>query len=90
MVISPVILIIAAVVLSFAITAGSGYFVLKGLRKLNAGQSIREDGPESHMVKAGTPTMGGIMMLIGAVLSAIITNGGLSGDLIIMLSLIHI
>lgn len=37
------------------------------LKRLKAGQSIREEGPGSHMVKAGTPTMGGIMFL-GALL----------------------
>ena len=34
------------------------------LRKLKAGQSIREEGPQAHLAKAGTPTMGGISMLI--------------------------
>ena len=35
------------------------------LRKLKLGQSIREEGPESHRRKAGTPTMGGLLILLG-------------------------
>lgn len=38
------------------------------LRKYKAKQSIREEGPKSHRVKAGTPTMGGIFMLLAIVL----------------------
>lgn len=34
------------------------------LRKLKFGQNVRDDGPESHLKKAGTPTMGGVVMLI--------------------------
>ena len=34
------------------------------LRRLKFGQSIREEGPQSHMKKAGTPTMGGIIFLL--------------------------
>ena len=37
-----------------------GKFVLAELRKLKAGQEIRQDGPTWHNSKAGTPTMGGI------------------------------
>lgn len=41
-----------------------GRFVLPQLKRLNAGQSIRDDGPSSHLVKEGTPTMGGIIFLL--------------------------
>ena len=43
-----------------------GKFVLAELRKLKAGQEIRQDGPTWHNSKAGTPTMGGIMFILGA------------------------
>lgn len=43
--------------------------------RAKAGQNIREDGPESHLSKAGTPSMGGIAIIIGAVLATLI--GGL-------------
>jgi len=43
--------------------------------RAKAGQNIREDGPESHLSKAGTPSMGGIAIIIGAVLATLV--GGL-------------
>ncbi len=50
--------------LAFLLTAGSGYVLLPVLRKLKARQIVREEGPESHKIKSGTPTMGGIMFLL--------------------------
>ena len=41
------------------------------LRRLKFGQSIREEGPQSHMKKAGTPTMGGIIFLLAIIISTI-------------------
>jgi len=46
-----------------------GPWVIKRLRQLQVGQFIREDGPETHFKKSGTPTMGG-MLIIGAVCTA--------------------
>ena len=57
--------IIWSFALSFALTALSGLFLLPALRKLKFGQSIREDGPHWHMGKSGTPTMGGLMFILG-------------------------
>ena len=59
--------IITAVICGLA-TAGIGYLLLPVLRALKAGQSIREVGPTWHNSKAGTPMMGGIMFIWGAVL----------------------
>lgn len=42
---------------------------LRGFRKLHWGQFIREDGPQSHFAKRGTPTMGGLIFISGAVIS---------------------
>ena len=56
----------AAAPVSFLLTLFIGRFVLAELRKLKAGQEIREDGPKWHAGKAGTPTMGGIMFILGA------------------------
>ena len=50
---------------SFVLTLVIGRFLIPELRKMKAGQSIREDGPTWHADKAGTPTMGGIMFIIG-------------------------
>ena len=40
-----------------------GHFLIPMLRKLHVGQSIRSDGPQAHLGKAGTPTMGGLMFI---------------------------
>ena len=53
---------------SIVLTAGLGFLLLPVLRALKAGQSIREVGPTWHNSKAGTPMMGGIMFIFGAIL----------------------
>lgn len=60
-------LTIKAGTLAFLITLLSGPVVIPFLRRLKFGQYVRDDGPESHLTKAGTPTMGGIMFLAGTV-----------------------
>lgn len=49
---------------AFAVCAAAGPILIPFLHKLKFGQSIRECGPQSHMKKSGTPTMGGLMMLL--------------------------
>ena len=49
-----------------------GYWVVPVLRKLKTGQIIQEDGPQSHLKKAGTPTMGGIFFIPVAVAIALV------------------
>ena len=58
----------------FAASAFLTYLLIPFLRKVKAGQHIREEGPESHYAKAGTPSMGGI-----AIIGAIVLTGVLSG-----------
>ena len=67
---------------SFLLTAVLGKFVLAELRKLKAGQEIRKEGPKWHAGKAGTPTMGGIMFILGTgvTLFALGWNAMLAGD----------
>ncbi len=62
--------IIAAIV-AFTACALSGFLVIPYLRKLKFGQTILEIGPKWHASKQGTPTMGGIMIFIGVVISLI-------------------
>ena len=64
--------VILAVLVGFVAALGCGHFLIPALQKLKAGQSIREDGPKSHLKKAGTPTMGGIFITIGVLAAAII------------------
>lgn len=51
-------------ILSFVITAILGKIIIPILKKLKVGQNERTDGPRAHLKKQGTPTMGGIMMII--------------------------
>lgn len=82
-----VIMILTAVI-SFAVTALAGKLLIPALRRLHFGQSIREDGPTWHKQKQGTPTMGGIMFIVGSIAAVVIgycvlwlTNGGLTDPL---------
>lgn len=52
-----------------------GYWVVPALQRLKTGQVIREDGPQSHLKKAGTPTMGGVFFIPVATLVALIWSG---------------
>lgn len=72
------------IAISFLITVISTPLFIPVLRRIKAGQSIREDGPQSHMIKSGTPTMGGLA-IIGAVLITCLTTGLITRDMIIIL-----
>ena len=52
----------------FLLTLVIGHFLIPELRKLKAGQMIREDGPTWHAGKAGTPAMGGLMFISAALI----------------------
>ena len=71
--------IIAAIV-AFSTTTILGFVLIPMLRKLKFGQSIREDGPTWHQKKQGTPTMGGIMFIIGSSMAVILGYISLSLD----------
>lgn len=59
--------------LALLVTLILGPFLIPVLRVLKFGQNIREDGPRAHLKKAGTPTMGGIIFLVGIVASVLLT-----------------
>lgn len=67
--------IILAVLIGFVVSLGAGFLLIPVLRKLHAGQSIREDGPQSHLSKAGTPTMGGIFITLGVLAAVLVFIG---------------
>lgn len=58
---------------TFIISAICGLITIPILKKLKVGQIERDDGPASHLVKQGTPTMGGIIMIISIIISITIT-----------------
>ena len=49
-----------------------GPWLIRRLSRANVGQSVRDDGPETHFGKAGTPTMGGALILVAVVLSTLL------------------
>ncbi|MBE5866396.1 MAG: phospho-N-acetylmuramoyl-pentapeptide-transferase [Lachnospiraceae bacterium] len=63
--------LIGAVLASFVITAVGGPVIIPFLRRLKCGQTVRDDGPSSHLKKDGTPTMGGLLILFGVVVVSI-------------------
>ena len=63
--------VLIAVVIAAGFVLITGPFFIPELHKLKFGQSIREEGPKSHQAKSGTPTMGGIMIIIGITLGTL-------------------
>ena len=57
------------VLISFALSVVMGPVIIPILRKLKMGQTEREDGVQSHLKKAGTPTMGGVIILLAVVIT---------------------
>ena len=64
--------ILISVLVSFAISVLLGPVVIPFLRRLKVGQTEREEGPESHLKKNGTPTMGGILILVSIVATSVL------------------
>ena len=64
--------ILMPAIIAFAVTVIASPFVIPVLHKFKFGQNIREDGPESHKVKQGTPTMGGVIILAAMTLACLI------------------
>ena len=62
----------AAAILAFGVTALLGKWMIPFLQRLHFGQTIREEGPKWHRKKQGTPTMGGLMFIIGIFLAILI------------------
>lgn len=60
------------VIISFGISVLLGPIVIPFLRKLKVGQTERTEGPQTHLKKSGTPTMGGILFLTSAVITSLI------------------
>ncbi|MBK6618790.1 MAG: phospho-N-acetylmuramoyl-pentapeptide-transferase [Nitrosomonas sp.] len=59
---------LTALIISFLI----GPYMIRSLTMRKIGQSVRDDGPESHLIKAGTPTMGGALVLIAVLVTTLL------------------
>ena len=60
--------VLTALIISFVV----GPAMIRRLRQYKIGQTVRDDGPRSHLSKAGTPTMGGALMLVGVGISTLL------------------
>lgn len=65
---------------SALVTTGLGYWAVPLLRSLKLGQIIRQEGPQAHLKKAGTPTMGGIFFIPTALIIAIVWSRVTAGE----------
>lgn len=77
--------IVLAVVIGFAVSGALGIVIVPWLHKLKFGQTILDIGPNWHKKKQGTPTMGGIMFILGTIISVavvLITDKLMGGNLI--------
>lgn len=74
--------VLTALILSFVI----GPAMIRWLTRLKVGQSIRQDGPQTHLIKAGTPTMGGTMILFSVAL-AVLLWGDITNHYLVVITL---
>ena len=63
-----------AMILSLGITLASYPVAIPILHKLKFGQTVREEGPESHKQKTGTPTMGGLVFILSSIITSLLVN----------------
>lgn len=77
--------VIISLFLSFILTVALAPSMIPFLLKLKVGQTVRDDGPESHLKKNGTPTMGGIIILIGFIGGSVIFCGRYSNTIPVIL-----
>ena len=64
--------IITAIIISFAVSVILCPIIIPLLKKMKFGQYIREEGPKSHQSKAGTPTMGGMIIMASVIVTSLI------------------
>ena len=62
---------ILAIIIAFAISAILCPIVIPFLHRLKFGQEVRKEGPESHLKKQGTPTMGGLIILTSIIITSL-------------------
>ena len=62
--------VVIPVLISFAISVVLGPVIIPFLRRLKMGQTERTEGVQSHLKKAGTPTMGGMIILAGVIVTS--------------------
>ena len=76
--------IIRTLIISFLITLLLGPIVIPLLKRLKVGQSIREEGPQSHLSKSGTPTMGGLIIMMSLIIT-VFSSGIVTKDTYVLI-----
>lgn len=64
--------IIVPILISFTLSAALGPFIIPLLKRLKAAQTVRDDGPSTHLKKTGTPTMGGILIMVSVAVTSVL------------------
>lgn len=77
-----IIIIIITLAIAFLITVLLSPLFIPFLRRLKFGQSIREEGPKSHQKKSGTPTMGGVMIVLSVIITSLIMSAKINNGTI--------
>ncbi|MDO4290137.1 MAG: phospho-N-acetylmuramoyl-pentapeptide-transferase [Eggerthellaceae bacterium] len=70
----PTFLVFIAIVLALVVTMALMPAWIRFLKSSHIGQQVRADGPQSHLVKQGTPTMGGVIMLIAVIVTTLLVG----------------
>jgi len=60
------------ILISFVLSAALGKVMIPYLHRLKFGQQVRDDGPQTHLKKSGTPTMGGILILFSVIVTSMV------------------
>lgn len=64
--------IIMPILISFGLSVALGPLIIPFLKRLKVGQTVRDDGPSTHLKKTGTPTMGGILILLSVAITTVL------------------
>lgn len=67
--------VLIPMLISFGLSVLLGPLVIPFLKRLKVGQMVREDGPYTHLKKSGTPTMGGILILVSVAVTTVLYAG---------------
>lgn len=70
----PTFLVFASVVVAIVITMALMPAFIRFLQSRGIGQQVRDDGPQTHLVKQGTPTMGGVVMLVAVIVTILLVG----------------
>ena len=80
--------LLTMLLVSMLISIAIGKYIIKILVRAKIGQSIRDDGPKAHMLKQGTPTMGGIIFIISTLITLAIFKGYSHENILIIVSML--